>query len=145
MSNAATLPTPNTTTSSKGLHIGLWVTQVLVGLSFIMGGAMKLAMPVEELAAQMPWVSGVMGSAVRFIGLAELLGGIGVILPAATRIKPVLTPLAASGLLVIMVLAAVTHIARGEYPMIVVNLVLGGMAAFVAWGRFKKAPIQSRS
>jgi hypothetical protein len=147
MSNSATLPistSTSTSTASKGLHIGLWVAQGLLAAAFLMAGGMKVSAPIEQLQAQMPWVTGAMGGAVRFIGVVELLGALGLILPAATRILPKLTPLAASGLLTVMVLASMTHISRGEYPMIVANLVLGGLAAFIAWGRFKKAPIAAR-
>lgn len=147
MSNAATLPistSSTTSTPTKGLHIGLWVAQGLLAAAFLMAGGMKVSAPIDQLQAQMPWVTGAMGSAVRFIGVVELLGALGLILPAATRILPKLTPLAASGLLTVMVLASGTHISRGEYPMIVANLVLGGLAAFIAWGRFKKAPIAAR-
>lgn len=128
----------------KGLNIGLWVAQALLALAFLGAGLTKLGTPIEELQAQMPWVAGAMGSAVRFIGIVEVLGALGLILPAATRIMPKLTPLAASGLVVVMVLGAVTHISRGEYSMIVANLMLGGMAAFIAWGRNKAAPIAPR-
>lgn len=144
MNNAATLSPLSTSTPSKALHIGLWTAQVLLASAFAMAGAMKVSAPIEELQAQMPWVSGAMGGAVRFIGTVELLGAIGLVLPAATRIMPKLTPLAASGLLTVMVLASVTHISRGEYPMIVANAVLGSLAAFIAWGRFKAAPIAAR-
>jgi putative oxidoreductase len=71
----------------------------------------------------------------RFIGVAELAGGLGLILPAATRIRPMLTPLAALGLATIMTLAFVFHIQRGEWDALPVNAVLGALAAFVAWGR----------
>jgi len=81
---------------------------------------------------------------VRFIGVAEVAGAIGLILPAATRIKPVLTPLAAVGILVIMVLATGFHIYKGEFHALPVTLLLGAMATFVAWGRFRKAPIPAR-
>jgi putative oxidoreductase len=81
---------------------------------------------------------------VRFIGTSELLGALGLILPAAMRIKPVLTGFAALGLLTIMVLAALFHASRGEFGMLRVNSVLGALAAFVAWGRLKKAPIPAR-
>lgn len=130
---------------SKGLNISLWVTQALLAAAFLMGGAMKVMSPIEELAAQMPWVTGSMGVAVRFIGVVEVLGALGLILPAATRIQPKLTPLAALGLFVVMVLAMITHISRGEFGAIGVNIVLGGLAAFVAWGRLNKAPVQARS
>ncbi|MFK7988566.1 MAG: DoxX family protein [Sandaracinaceae bacterium] len=128
----------------KGLNIGLWVTQCLLAAAFLMAGGMKISAPIEELQAQMPWVSGALGGAVRFIGAAEVLGAIGLLLPAASRIQPKLTPLAAAGLTIVMILAVATHIARGEMPMIAPGIVLGGMAAFVAWGRFIKAPIQPR-
>lgn len=130
---------------SKWLHVGLWITQGLLAAAFLMAGGMKLSAPIEELQTQMPWVTGALGGAVRFIGAAEVLGGIGLILPAATRILPKLTPLAAAGLAIVMVLAVATHVARGEMPMIAPGLVLGGMAAFVAWGRLLKAPILPRS
>lgn len=130
--------------TSKGLGIGLWVVQLLLAAAFIMGGLMKITTPIEQLATQMPWVTGALGGAVVFIGVVEVLGGLGVLLPSATRIQPKLTVLAAVGLLTIMVLAAITHIIRGEFPLIAVNLVMGAMAAFVAWGRFIKAPIEPR-
>jgi hypothetical protein len=106
---------------------------------------MKATAPVDQLQASMPWVSGAMGQAVRFIGVVEVLGALGLILPAATRIKPSLTPLAAIGLTTVMVLASLMHLARGEVQMLPVTAVLGGMAAFVAWGRSRKAPIAPRA
>jgi DoxX-like family len=81
---------------------------------------------------------------VRFIGASELLGAIGLVLAAVTRSKPVLTALAAAGLVIVMVLAAGFHVSRGELQMLPPSLVLGAFAAFVAWGRFKKAPIAPR-
>jgi hypothetical protein len=98
---------------------------------------MKLAMPANFAPLPLPLV--------YFIGAVEVLGAIGVIVPAATRIKPILTPLAALGFLVIMVLAAGTHAMAGEFPGIAVNVVLGSLAAFVAYGRWKKAPIAPRT
>lgn len=145
MISATANPTSTATaTSGKGLHIGLWVSQVLLALVFLGAGGMKTFAPIEQLRAQMSWVAGSLGGAVRFIGVVELLGAVGVVLPAATRIMPKLTPLAAAGFVVVMVLGAFTHISHGEYPMIVSNLILGGLAAFVAWGRLKKAPIAPR-
>lgn len=142
MQQAAALPALSS--PNKGLHVGLWVTQVLLAAAFLMAGGMKVSAPLEQLQAQMPWVTGALGGAVRFIGAVELLGAVGLLLPAATRVLPRLTPLAATGLLTVMGLAALTHLSRGEYPMIIANLVLGGMAAFVAWGRLTKAPIAPR-
>jgi len=128
----------------QGLHKGLWVAQVLLAVAFFAAGMMKSTTPVAELQAKMAWIKDGMEPLVRFIGITEVLGALGLILPSATRIKPILTPLAAVGLAITMVLAMITHLRLGEYPGIVVNVVLGGLAAFVAWGRFGKAKIAAR-
>jgi uncharacterized membrane protein YphA (DoxX/SURF4 family) len=130
--------------TSKILHVGLWVAQVLIALAFAMAGTMKVTQPIATLAAKMVWPGAMPEALVRFIGLSELLGALGLVLPAATRIKPILTPAAAIGLTTIMVLAACFHLSRGEAGMVPTNLILGGLAAFVAWGRLKKAPIAPR-
>ena len=126
------------------MNIALWIVQVLLALGFFASGMMKLVIPVEQLAQQganwmieMPWL-------VKFIGISEVAGGLGMILPAATRIKPILTPIAAVGLAIIMVLASGYHASRGEFSAIATTFILFAMAAFVAWGRFKKVPIQPR-
>jgi uncharacterized membrane protein YphA (DoxX/SURF4 family) len=129
---------------SKALHIVLWVLQVALGVMFLSAGLMKATTPIADLAAKMVWPGVVPPGLVRFIGASELLGGIGLILPAATRVKPGLTPLAALGLVAVMVCAAIFHISRGEVQMVPINVVLGGLAGFVAWGRFKKATIAPR-
>lgn len=144
MSEATAIPTASAPTTSKGLNVGLWVAQILLAAAFLMAGGMKVSAPIETLKAQMPWVSGALGGAVRFIGGAELAGAVGLILPAATRIQPKLTGVAAAALGVVMILAAITHGSRGELAMVVPNLFLGGLAAFVAWGRLAKAPIAPR-
>lgn len=133
-----------TTAPSKPLHYGLWVVQILLALAFGMAGVMKATTPLDQLGAAMSWVQAVPGWLVRFIGVSELAGALGLILPAATRIRPVLTPVAAAALVLVMILAAVTHVALGEPEALPVNVVLGGLAAFVAWGRAKRAPIASR-
>jgi uncharacterized membrane protein YphA (DoxX/SURF4 family) len=144
MSTTAAISAPAQQSSSKGLRIGLWVVQVLLALAFLGAGATKLFTPIPELVQQMAWVGAVPAGLVRFIAIAELAGAVGLILPALTRIKPGLTPLAAAGLAVIMLLAAPFHLSRGEGGAIVPNLILAALAAFVAWGRFKKAPIAPR-
>jgi putative oxidoreductase len=106
---------------SKGLHIALWIAQVLLALAFGMAGAMKTFTPIDELVKNMPWVSSA-PLLPRFIGLAELCGALGMVLPSVTRIRPVLTPLAALGLLIIMVLATGMHIVRGELHAVPVNI-----------------------
>lgn len=129
---------------SKGLHYGLWVVQVLLTAAFVMAGLMKLTTPIAELAVKMSWVNHTPAGLVRFIGGSELLGGLGLLLPAATRIKPILTPVAASALVLVMVLAAGFHLYLGEAGLMMPSLVLGVLSAFVAWGRFAKAPIAAR-
>lgn len=109
-----------------------------------MAGYGKATLPVATLAQRIPWSEDVPLALVRFIGVSELLGGIGLLLPALTRIRPGLTPLAAAGLTTVMALAAIFHATRAEWSGIVVNVVLGGVAAFIAWGRTKKAPITPR-
>lgn len=103
---------------------------------------MKSTQPIEELGKSMTWVNDFSVSLVRFIGVSELLGGIGLLLPALLRIKPIFTPLAALGLFIIMVFAFVYHITKGEYEVLGINVILGALALFIAWGRYKKVPIQ---
>ncbi|RMG96216.1 MAG: DoxX family protein [Deltaproteobacteria bacterium] len=131
-------------TPSRGLHVTLWVAQLLLAVTFGMAGGMKALTPIDPLAETLPWVADSPGLA-RFVGTCELAGAVGVVLPAATRIAPALTPLAAAGLGVVMVLAAGFHAMRGEFSMIPVNVALLALAAFVAWGRWKKAPIRPKS
>jgi putative oxidoreductase len=128
----------------RGLNIGLWLTQSILALMFGMAGVMKTTQPIAELAQKLGWPGAIPPGLVRFIGTAEFLGALGLILPSVTRIRPGLTPLAAAGLVTVMVLASVFHLTRGELNLIVFNLVLGLAAAFVAWGRYRQAPIAPR-
>ncbi len=130
---------------SKAMHWTLWVIQGLLAAMFLMAGFMKLSMPIDQLAQKLPWVTDISAALVRFIGLAELTGAIGLILPSATRVRPILTVFAAIGLALVMALALGFHVSRGETSVIGMNLLLGGLAAFVAWGRLRKAPISPRS
>ena len=82
---------------------------------------------------------------VRFIGTAEFLGALGLILPSVMRVRPGLTPLAAAGLVTVMALASAFHLLRGEFSAIAFNLALGSAAAFIAWGRYRQAPIAPRA
>ena len=129
---------------SKTLHRGLWVAQLLVGAVFIAIGTMKVTQPIVVLGETFGWPATVPAGLVRFIGVAELLGGLGLILPAATRIKPMLTPLAGAGLATAMLFAAIFEISRGDFGAVPLPLVLGGLAAFIAWGRATRARITSR-
>lgn len=134
-----------TQSSSKPLRAFLWVAQALVAALFIMSGVMKFFTPIAELSAQMPWTGQVSEGFVRFIGLVDLAGGLGVLLPALTRIAPGLTPLAALGATVLQILAIGFHSYRGEFVVLPLNVVLLALSLFILWGRTKKAPIQSRS
>jgi len=137
--------TTATEATPKGaLHTALWVAQFLLACAFGMAGVGKSTAPIAELAADLPWVRDVPVLLVRFIGAAEFAGGLGMVLPAVTGIRPVLTSFAGVGLALVMVLAAGFHVTRGELPVVIVNAILGALALFVAWGRFKRAPIPPR-
>jgi hypothetical protein len=120
----------------------LWIDQGLLALLFMFAGGMKLVMPLENLAGpiQLP------GAFLRFIGVAEVLGAIGLILPGLLRIRPGLTPVAAGGLVVIMIGATVLTLASGDVAMALIPLVVGLLSAFVAYGRWRLTPLRgSRS
>jgi uncharacterized membrane protein YphA (DoxX/SURF4 family) len=126
------------------LRAAIWVVQVLLAALFVMGAVMKLATPIPELAKMMPWTGDHSELFVRFTGIVDLAGGLGLILPALTRILPWLTPLAALGCSVLQVFAIVFHLSRGEPQMMVVNIPLLALSLFVLWGRSRKAPIAPR-
>lgn len=138
------MSTTLTETSARGINFALWAIQGILAVTFAMAGFMKLATPIPELATSMAWAGDVPALMVRFIGVSELLGAIGLIIPALTRIKPEYTTYAAIGLVTVMVLAAIFHLIRGEFPFIMINAILGGLAAFVAWGRHTKVPILAK-
>lgn len=129
----------------KPIHYVLWVFQVLLALLFIFAGGMKLVTPYEEMVKQATASNGPVFSHafLLFIGAAELLGGLGLILPSALRIKPGLTPLAAAGLLIIMIGAVVVTMPAG-FATVMPALIAGILAAFIAYGRWKLAPIPPR-
>jgi uncharacterized membrane protein len=118
------------------VNVVLWVLQWVLAVAFVVAGVLKATQPTEKLAAQLPWVRDFSTGTVRFIGVVEILGGLGLVLPALTGIAPILTPLAATGIGIIMILAAVVHARRKETSGIVVNVVILVLAALVAWGRF---------
>ena len=119
----------------------LWTLQILLGLLFVWAGGMKLVLPLDKLAGPVA----LPGPFLRFIGLAELLGGLGLILPGLLRIRPGLTPLAAAGLLIIMVGATAIGIIAGDMTMTLIPLLVALLAAFVAYGRWRIAPLRGRS
>jgi putative oxidoreductase len=144
LTNATQQPTKASQPPSSALRIALWVAQVMLAVMFGFAGFMKTTMPIDVLAQQMIWPGAVPAGLVRFIGVCEIAAALGLIVPAATRIQPRLTPLAAAGLIVIMALATPFHLARGEVQALTVVLPLGALAVFVCWGRWKKAPIPPR-
>lgn len=109
----------------------LWIAQGVLAALFLFAGGMKLAMPAAALAAQ----SHLPGAFMKFIGLAETLGALGLVLPGIFHIRERLTPLAAAGLVIIMVGAVVTTIVQGQGPAAVVPALVGALAAYVARGR----------
>ena len=127
-------------------NVAFWVVQVLLALLYLAAGTAKLTMPIGDLAAAgMGFVTSLPEALTRLIGILEILGAIGIILPAATRIQPWLTPLAAAGLALVQVGAIITHALRGETATTLpLNLVLLALALFVVWGRTKKVQISAR-
>ncbi|HEV7755566.1 MAG TPA: DoxX family protein [Mycobacteriales bacterium] len=118
------------------MNVVLWIIAALLAVAFGAAGLMKLTQPKEKLAPKMAYVEDFSGGAVKAIGAVEILAALGLVLPAVTGIAPVLVPLAALGLVVVMIGAAVVHARRGENQLIVPNVVLLVLAAVVAWGRF---------
>jgi hypothetical protein len=129
---------------SPALHYGLWVVQALLAVAFLGAGIMKATTPLADLGAAMPWVADAPVWLPRFIGVSEILGAVGLVLPSALRIVPVLTAVAAGALAIVMGLAVVMHLSYGELGTLPVNLGLAGLAAFVAWGRSSRAAIRAR-
>lgn len=109
--------------------------------SFIWAAYMKLFQPIEKLSAMWPWTGQVNSTLVRGTAIADLLIGLGLILPTALRIQPRLSIVAAIGAVILMICASIFHIARGEAAVIAVNIINALLAVMIAWGRYKKAPI----
>jgi hypothetical protein len=119
------------------MHKALWIIQALLALLFLWTGGIKLALTSEEMTA----VMSLPGWFLRFLGVAEILGGLGLVLPGMLRIRPELTPLAACGLVVIMIGATwITLQGMGLAPALL-PLITGLLAAFVAYGRFRLKPL----
>ena len=133
------------------MNIALWTMQVLWGIFFCFTGFGKILCYRPDvwnltLHQPVPWFSAVPQGLFVFIGVCEFLGGVGLILPAMTGVKPKLTPFAAVGLTLVMILAAAFHIERGEFSFFLpFNLVLAGGAAFIAYGRLMARPIAATS
>jgi uncharacterized membrane protein YphA (DoxX/SURF4 family) len=125
------------------MNIALWTVQALLALLFLFVGGMKLVLPIEEMMKQMPiplpsWF-------LRFTGVVEVLGAIGLILPRLLGIRPGLTPLAAAGLVIVMIGATVYTLAAGQVASALIPMVVGLLCAFVAYGRWRLVPQRGSS
>ena len=116
----------------------LWIVQVLLAAVFLFTGGMKLLLPLDKLVGPVP----LPGLFVRFLGVCEVLGAVGLILPGLLGIRPDLTPLAAAGLVVIMIGATVYTLAAGDVAGALLPLVVGCFAAFVGYGRWRLVPLR---
>ncbi len=121
------------------MNLALWIIAGLLAVAYLVGGASKVIIPKEKIAAatrSARWVEDFSAGSVKAIGALEVLAAVGLILPAVLDIAPILVPLAALGLALIMVGAAITRIRRRELKILVVDLVYLALTSFVAWGRF---------
>jgi hypothetical protein len=119
----------------KVMTIVLWITQALLAALFLFAGGIKLVMPLEALQQGPIYLPGLF---LRFIGVVEVLGALGLILPGILRIRPNLTPLAAAGLVIIMIGATVLTVATGDIAPAIIPLVVGLLSTFVVWGRSRR-------
>lgn len=126
------------------MHTVLWVLQILFGVYFVFMGIQHFVLP-PGLPAPMSWMYELTPGLHMVSGAAEFLGGLGLILPGLTRIRTRLTPLAALGLVLVMIGAAVWHATRGEFGNIGMNLVIAALMGFVAYGRWKLLPLKDKS
>jgi uncharacterized membrane protein len=132
-----------TTKKSKAWNVSLWVAQSLLAAMFLLAGVTKFATSIEE-QRKMEWAKHVSAGLIHFTGSVEILGAIGLLLPAILKIKTWLTPLAAVGITIIMVVALALNVSVADTKPVMPILVIAAIALFIAWGRFKKAPITSR-
>lgn len=123
------------------MNIALWIVQGLLALIFLFAGSRKGFQPLPAVKKSFPWANHVPDGLTRFIGISELLGGLGLVLPAVTGILPWLTIVAALGLAVVMVCAMIFHLSRREFSVLGMNLILLLLALFLVVGRWVLAPL----
>lgn len=127
------------------MNVVLWIVQVLLAVAFLIVGGMKLGMPPEDLVANgFTFADDLPLGLVRFIGLVEIAGAIGLLLPSMLRVQPKLTVVSAASLAFLMLLGVITYLWLGNAAMLWAPLVLGLLSAFVAWGRSSRAEIVQR-
>jgi hypothetical protein len=134
----------DTASTGKGWTIVLWVAQLLLAAAYALFGSMKATQPLDQLAAMMTWIPDFPPLFVRTLGVVEVLGAVGLILPSLTRIQPRLTVIAALCILVHQLCAVTLHVSKGEFGVLGLNVVLIALAAFIFWGRRSKAVIAPR-
>ena len=122
-------------------NVALWIVQGLLAALFLFAGGAKLVLPLDQMVGPVA----LPGWFLRFLGVAEVLGALGLVLPGLLRIRPGLTPLAAAGLLIIMIGATVVTLVGGMVAVALMNLVVALLAAFVAYGRWRLAPYRDPS
>lgn len=145
MTTSSALPTTaSKTTAGPVLRGGLWVAQGLLAFMYLWSASLKLGKSPADLAGMIPWAAQVPEAFLRTIGAVDLAAGLGILLPALTRIAPRLTVAAALGSTALQVCAMVFHLSRGEAAVLPLNVVLLALSLFVAWGRTRKAPIAPR-
>ena len=124
------------------MNLALWIIAIVLAVAFVGSGLLKLVRSKDQLVASgFGWAEDYSPSTIRLIGVAEILGAIGLVVPAAVHVAPILVPLAAVGLALVMIGAGVVHARRKETPMVAMNVVLLVLAVFVAWGRFGPYPL----
>ena len=121
----------------RRMNTVLWIVQGLLAIVYLVAGGSKLVMPIEEMTKDVA----LPGAFLRFLGVSEVLGAVGLILPGILGIRPGLTPLAAAGLVLIMIGATVITVATMGIALALIPLVVGLLAAFVAYGRWRLAPL----
>jgi putative oxidoreductase len=139
-----TVAAKSSNAKGRAMNLALWIVQILLTLAYLTAGYQKAFMPFDVIVQTIFWVAYVPHALVRFIGISELLGGIGLIVPAMTGIQPRLSALAAAGLALIMASASVMHAVRGEYIALPTTLLLLCLTAFVAYGRWRLVPIPAK-
>lgn len=135
----------DTTKVGKGWTISLWAAQLALAAAYGLFGSMKATQPLDQLAAMIKWIPDFPPMFVRALGVVEVLGAIGLILPSLTRIYPRLTVVAALCILIHQFCAVVLHLSKGEANVLGLNAVLIALAAFIFWGRRTKAVIAPRA
>lgn len=122
------------------MNIALWIVAGVFGIAYVAGGIVKLTMPYEKYAAKLGWPKDFTPGNVRFMGVVEVLGGIGLVLPGLVGVAPILVPVAASCMALYMAGAITERLRRGEYKELLGDLLFLAAMLFIAWGRFAIEP-----